>query len=198
MAEIDPVQLAAALQQLHDQREQELRQRFDRSLPFADGLFDRWERARRLGFGADASIYDSALVFGEVSVGESTWIGPNVLLDGSGGRLVIGHHCSISTGVHIYTHDTVLWSLSMGVAPRHTAPVRIGSGCHVGAQSVVAAGTVIGDQCVIGANSFVKGELSDRTIAAGSPAVPIGMVRGDGAEVSLWVGPDAVEALRAT
>ena len=42
---------------------------FQRSLPFQDALFDRWERARRLGFAPDASIYNSSAVFGNFEQG---------------------------------------------------------------------------------------------------------------------------------
>jgi carbonic anhydrase/acetyltransferase-like protein (isoleucine patch superfamily) len=180
--------LEAQLLALHQRRDEALREQFDRSLPFADGVFDRWERAQRLGFGAEASIYNSALVFGTVRVGAHTWVGPYTLLDGSGGELEIGAHCSISAGVHIYTHDTVRRSLSMGVLPRDTDSVSIGDGCHLGAQSVVAAGSSIGDQCVIGANSFVKGDIPSRSIAVGSPAVVVGAVRGERADIRLDYG----------
>ena len=73
MADADD--LAAALRALHEEIDEELRARWDRSLPFQDGLVDRWERARRLGFGIDSSIYNSAVVLGSVAVGDSTWIG---------------------------------------------------------------------------------------------------------------------------
>lgn len=56
----------------------------NRSLPFADLLFDRWERAKMLGFGEGTSVYDSAYIFGDVKVGKNTWIGPFTILDGSG------------------------------------------------------------------------------------------------------------------
>src|SRR6476620_9274623 len=78
-----------------------LRARYSRSLPMQDAFDDRWERARKLGFGEGASIYNSAGVFGTVTVGAKTGIGPYVVLDGSGG-LSIGSTCSISCGVHIY------------------------------------------------------------------------------------------------
>jgi carbonic anhydrase/acetyltransferase-like protein (isoleucine patch superfamily) len=91
-----------------------LRTRWSRSLAFADAIFDRWERAQTLGFGAGASIYDSAMDYGDVEVGAETWVGPFVVLDGSGGGLRIGEYCSISAGVQIYTHDTVFWALSGG------------------------------------------------------------------------------------
>jgi len=163
--------------------DEELRRRWDRSLPFADALFDRWERADQLGFGEGSSVYDSAHVFGSVAVGEKTWIGPFVILDGSGADLTIGDFCDISTGVHIFTHDTVLRCVSMGEAAARRSPVSIGDGTYVGSQSVVVAGTRIGSRCIVGANSLVNADVPDRTIVAGSPAVPIGHVEGDGIDV---------------
>lgn len=174
-----PDALKNALEALRLSREAELKAKFDRSLPFADGLFDRWERAKRLGFGADTSIYDSACLFGEVRVGDKTWIGPYVMLDGSGGGIAIGSTCSISAGVHIYTHDTVLWALSGGKLPARVGAVSIGNRVYVGSQSVISRGVRVGNMVVIGANSFVRDDVPDRTIVAGIPAVPIGRVDGD-------------------
>jgi len=173
------------LQAVYLQRDAELKQRFDRSLPFADALFDRWERARLLGFGEGTSIYNSAVIFGDVRVGKNTWIGPHTILDGSGGGIIIGDYCSISAGVHIYTHDTVLWALSGGQFTKQTAPVEIGSCVYVGSQCVLAAGVRIGTRCVIGANSFVNCDVSDGTIVGGSPARVIGRITGEGKSVKL-------------
>ena len=176
-------QLHHDLRILRAEADAELRRRWDRSLPFADVLFDRWERAQRLGFGDGASVYDSVHAFGSVTVGKGTWIGPFVILDGSGADLTIGDFCDISTGVHIFTHDTALRCVSMGKAPVRGLPVSIGDGTYLGSQSVVVAGVSIGSRCIVGANSLVRTDVLDRTIVAGSPAVPIGHVEGDGAEV---------------
>jgi len=170
-------------------RDAELRRDFARSLPFADALFDRWERAKSLGFSAGVSIYNSACVFGTVSVGADTWIGPNVMLDGSGGPLEIGCNCSISAGVQIYTHDTVLWAVSGGVQPYRRAGVKIGDRCYLGSQAIVAAGVTIGNQCVIGANSFVNDDVPERSIVTGSTARIVGRVIGEGADVRLEFFP---------
>ena len=48
---------------------------WNRTLPFGEYFVDRWEKASELGFGKGASIYDSAVVMGEVKVGENTWVG---------------------------------------------------------------------------------------------------------------------------
>lgn len=150
-------------------RRAEVHAKWNRTLPFADYVVDRWEKAQLLGFGAGTSIYDSSLVLGDVRVGEHTWIGPNTVLDGTGGGLEIGSHCSISAGVQIYTHDTVAWALSGGVEPASRAPTRIGSRCYIGPLTVVAMGVTIGDGSVIGAHSLVLHDIPPNSKAFGTP-----------------------------
>jgi acetyltransferase-like isoleucine patch superfamily enzyme len=178
-------ELTQLLRQLHAQQDETLRDRYARSLPLNDALFDRWERARRLGFGEGTSIYHSAYIFGDVKVGANTWIGPGVVLDGSGGGLTIGSFCSISASVHIYTHDTVRWALSGGRLPKRQEPISIGDNVYIGAQSVIAAGVTIGSRCLVSANSLVIDSIPDGTIAGGTPAKPIGRVEGEGDAVRL-------------
>ena len=169
---LETERLAALLDELRALFAQEtgtVQQRWNRSLPFADYIVDRWEKARALGFGEGTSIYDSALVLGNVSVGTNTWIGPYTLLDGSGG-LVIGDYCSISAGVQIYTHDTVKWATSGGVHQPEQAPVHVGCRCYIGPNCVISKGVTIGDGCVIGANSFVNRDIPSGMKAWGTPA----------------------------
>ena len=172
------------LRELHQRLDRETREQWDRSLPLQELLSDRWQRAQALGFGEDASIYASSYVYGDVRVGARTWIGPFTLLDGSGG-LEIGVNCSISAGVQIYTHDSVEWALSGGVAEYERAPVSIGDCCHIGAQTIIVRGVSIGDHCVIGATSFVNRDVPPFTIAAGAPCRPIGRVQIADGRVSL-------------
>lgn len=97
----------------HKKSRREIKNKWNRVLPFGDYISDRHEKAIFLGFGSGTTIYDSSLVFGEVSVGQNTWIGPFTSLDETG-VLTIGDNCSISAGVQIYTHDTVQWATSGG------------------------------------------------------------------------------------
>ena len=147
---------------------------FRRTLPFGDYVVDRWEKARELGFGEGTSIYDSALVLGDVKVGANTWIGPNVVLDGSGG-LSIGSYCSISAGVQIYSHDSVRWALSGGDAAYEHAPTRIGNNCYIGPHTVIAKGVSIGDGCLVGAHSLVLADIPAGAKAFGSPCRVTGL-----------------------
>ncbi len=168
-------QLDEELGALYARLRTEMAERHDRDLPLQDLLVDRWERARRLGFGDGSSIYASAYVYGDVTVGAGSWIGPNALLDGSGG-LTIGAGCDISAGAQLYTHDTVERVLTEGRAPIGRSPTAIGDYCHVGAGAVVARGITIGDHSVIGAGAFVNRDVPPYTVAAGVPARPIGRV----------------------
>jgi acetyltransferase-like isoleucine patch superfamily enzyme len=148
------------------------KQKFNRSIPFSDTLFNRWERASNLGFGNGVSIYDSSYVFGNVEVGENTWIGPFTILDGSGG-LNIGRNCSISAGVQIYSHDSVNWAISGGKKPYELLPTKIGDNCYIGPNCIISKGVEIGDGCIIGANSFVNKSFSGGSKLAGNPAIII-------------------------
>lgn len=169
--------LLEALRQFWLERRRAVFQRHNRSLPLADYVVDRWEKALELGFGEGSSIYDSCLVLGEVSVGAHTWIGPFTVLDGSGGGLAIGSHCAISAGVQIYTHDTVDRCLSAGKAPLAKAPTRIGSNTYIGPNTVIAKGVTIGDGVVIGANSLVLDDIPSGSKAFGTPCKVVGAAR---------------------
>jgi carbonic anhydrase/acetyltransferase-like protein (isoleucine patch superfamily) len=173
---VDVPEFADALRAAYAERDAELRSQFGRSLPLQDAMFDRWERARTLGFGDGASIYNSAIIFGDVQVGAGTWVGPYVMLDGSGGGIDIGSTCSISTGAHIYTHDTIGWALSGGQQEPRRGPVKIGDRTYIGSQSVIAAGVSVGTQCVVSANSFVNADVPDNMIVGGTPARRLGQV----------------------
>jgi len=170
--------LLAELRGLWSERHREVDTHYRRTLPFGDYIVDRWEKARRLGFGDGTSIYDSVLVLGDVRVGSGTWIGPFVVLDGSGG-LTIGSHCSISAGVQIYSHDTVKWALSGGTAPYEYSPTSIGDNCYIGPSAVVVKGVRIGNRCRIGAHSFVTADIPDGSAAHGAPCRVVGQVEAE-------------------
>lgn len=154
-------------------RRREVDARYKRSLPLADYVVDRWEKARELGFGEGSTIYDSVLVLGDVQVGRNTWIGPFVVLDGSGG-LTIGSNCSISAGVQLYSHDTVRWAASGGVSAPEHAPTVIGDNCYIGPNTVVARGVRIGEGCIVGANSLVLHDVPAGTKSWGTPCRVVG------------------------
>jgi acetyltransferase-like isoleucine patch superfamily enzyme/glycosyltransferase involved in cell wall biosynthesis len=168
--------LLVDLQKMHRELRTRIQTEWNRSVPFGDQITDRWERAKFLGFGEGASVYDSTLVLGQVAVGLQTWIGPHCILDGSGG-LTIGSTCSISASCQLYSHDTVGWAVSGGKAPFRHSKTTIGDGVYLGPGTVVAAGVAIGNNSIIGALSLVNHDIPPFSFAAGAPARVIGQVR---------------------
>lgn len=161
--------LAKLVSRFFQFRRNSIKSKFNRVLPFGDYFSDRWEKATYLGFGKGSSIYDSSLVLGNVLVGENTWIGPFTILDGSGG-LKIGSNCSISSGVQIYSHDSVKWAVSGGQEKYEYAPTEIGDNCYIGPNVIISKGVKLGNQCIVGANSFVNASFPTGSKIAGNPA----------------------------
>ena len=176
------MKLDDALLKLHLEKERLFSKKWQRSLPFCEAIFgdrNRFNRAKRLGFGEGASIHELSFVYGNVTVGKHTWIGPFTVLDGGGG-LRIGDFVSVASGVQIYTHDTVNWALSGGRMESEKAPVSIGDKCYIGAGAVILRGAKIGGQCVIGAGAVVTKSLPAHSVAVGVPARIVGHVEFDG------------------
>jgi acetyltransferase-like isoleucine patch superfamily enzyme len=172
----DTNDLLEELHQLHAELRDAKMRDWNRDLPLSELIVDRWERARRLGFGEKASIYDNSYLLGEVKVGKNSWVGPFTMLDGSGGGIFIGDSCAISPGVHIYTHDSVKWALSGGTGARDKAPVHIEDNCYIAANTVIIKGVTIGHHSVVAACSFVNRDVPPYSIVGGSPARPLGKV----------------------
>jgi len=176
--------LVESLRATYERLRTKMNKDWQRDLPLDELLFDRWERARSLGFGEGTSIYHNSYIYGDVKVGRNTWVGPYTLLDGSGG-LRIGDFCSISAGVHIYTHDSVNWALTGGNAKYEHAPVSVGDCSYIGGQTVVVKGVTVGDHSVIGPCSFVNRSVPPFSVAVGAPCRVIGRVEISGDEVRL-------------
>ena len=157
------------IENLYISRSKHFSKKWQRNLPFSEMLINRWSKAKYLKFGEGSSIFDNSIVIGDVKVGNNTWIGPFTILDGSGG-LEIGSFCSISAGVHIYSHNSVNWAIGGGTEPSVKKKVKIGSRVYIGPNAVISMGVSIGDKCIIGANSFVNKDIPDGTKAFGNPA----------------------------
>jgi acetyltransferase-like isoleucine patch superfamily enzyme len=117
---------------------------------------------------------DFCIIVGKPKIKGNTWIGYFCVIDGSGG-LEIGEHCSIASGVHIYTHDAIRWATKdlrkdhNGKKHLDFGPVKIGNNVFIGANSTVLKGVTIGDRAIIGANSLVNRDIPAGSKAIGNP-----------------------------
>ena len=150
--------------------------KFKRHVSTGDLLHDRWELAKRLGFGEGTSVYDSCLILGDVTLGKQCWVGPFTILDGRSASLVIGDYTSVGSGAQIYTHHTIEQALTAYKGKLVSSPTRIGTCCFISPLAMIAPGTILGDHCFIAAGSYVEGKFPDYSYIEGSPAAVVGHV----------------------
>jgi len=139
------------------------KKQYNRRVSVGDLLTERHENARFYGWGEGTTCYDNVLVLGDVKVGKHCWVGPNVVLDGSGGGLEIGDYVGVGAGVQIYTHNSTNWFVSLGKLPYDKAPTKIGSGVAIGMNSIIVPGVTVGDHVYIMPLSLVNRDVPSGT-----------------------------------
>lgn len=74
-------------------------------------------------------------------------------------KIVIGDNVQFSPNVQIYDHDHD-FRHSDGLKANHykTAPIVIGNNVWIGANTIILRGTILEDNCVVGAGSVIKGK----------------------------------------
>jgi acetyltransferase-like isoleucine patch superfamily enzyme len=77
----------------------------------------------------------------------------------------------LAAGVRFLPHDGGVW-VFRGEEPDWDVfgPIKIGSNVFIGYGAIILPGTVIEDNCVIGAGSVVRGVVPQNSVAAGVPA----------------------------
>jgi len=118
--------------------------------------------------GARIEVVDkkSSIVFEEnISIGQNFHIT-------SCGDLVIGKNTTIAENVMITNIDHDYQEIDKHILEQAhlTKETRIGSNCFIGFGAVIQAGTITGKQCIIGANSVVRGYFPDYCVIVGAPA----------------------------
>src|SRR5215213_2020261 len=120
-------------------------------------------------------VHPQAAVTGNVIIGKDVYIGPGAALRGDWGGIVIEDGCNVQENctIHMFPGVTVL--LKQGSHIGHGAVIHgatIGKNCLVGMNSVIMDEVELGDECIVGALSFVKqGEKFEaRSLIAGHPA----------------------------
>jgi len=135
------------------------------------------QRKKNLFVGENTRIYpgmraemveDSA----SVKIGDNVSIGQNFHVVSNNTELRIGNNVTISANVFVSNvnhdyHEIDVHSLEQKLIPLETS---IGDYCFIGYGAVILPGTRLGKQCIVGANSVVKGEFPDYCVIAGSPA----------------------------
>ena len=120
-------------------------------------------------------IHPLAAVTGNVIIGKDCYIGPGAALRGDWGQIILEDGCNVQENctIHMFPGTTVL--LKEGAHIGHGAIIHgatIGKNCLVGMNAVIMDNVELGDECIVGALSFVKQDekVPQRVVLAGNPA----------------------------
>jgi len=126
-------------------------------------------------------IHPQAVLTGNVIIGKSCYIGPGAAIRGDWGQIIIEDGCNIQENctIHMFPGVTVL--LKTGAHIGHGAIIHgamIGSNSLVGMNAVIMDRVILGDECIVGALSFIKADevFPQRSLIVGNPAKKINEV----------------------
>ena len=123
-------------------------------------------------------IHPQAAVTGNVIIGKDEYIGPGAAIRGDWGGVIIEDGCNVQENcvIHMFPGVTVLLKKSAHIG--HGAIIHgatIGKNCLIGMNAVIMDNVELGDECIIGALTFIKADekFSSRSLIIGNPAKKI-------------------------
>lgn len=122
----------------------------------------------KMFLGESVHIRDHAIVKcskgAEILIGSHTSIGRNNNIVAHS-RIEIGNYCDLGPNVCIYDHDHDYKVVDGLKAEKYTVnPIIIGNNVWIGANATILRGSIIGDNCVIGAGTVIKGCIEKNTL----------------------------------
>lgn len=126
-----------------------------------------WSGARIEGIDEHSGIHYAP----NIIIGDGVSIQQNCHITAAD-TLIIGDNTTVLLNVVItdIDHGYELIGVSVQHQPLSVRQTRIGRNCFIGAGARILAGTNMGDQCIIGTNSVVRGIFPDNCVVTGNPA----------------------------
>jgi phenylacetic acid degradation protein len=126
-------------------------------------------------------VHPLAAVTGNVIIGKHCYIGPGAAIRGDWGQIILedGVNVQENCTIHMFPGKSITLKESAHIG--HGAIIHganIGKNVLIGMNSVIMDDTNIGDECIVGAMTFVKAEsnFSNRSLIVGNPAKVINEV----------------------
>lgn len=121
-----------------------------------------------------AFVHPQAAVTGNVVIGKNVYVGPGAALRGDWGQIIIEDGCNVQENCTIHMFPGVTVKLLKGSHIGHGAIIHgatIGVKCLVGMNSVIMDNVILGDECIVGALTFIKAGMviPGRSLIAGNP-----------------------------
>ena len=132
----------------------------------------RYKIASKYDIGKDVSFWHNTVITGDghLSIGNGTYIGQGTFISSQlGGIIEIGKNNRISHGVHIRNSSYDISSKSVFCKKSSVKDIFIGDECWIGANSFIMPGVKIGSYSVVGANTVVTKSVPPGSIVVGAP-----------------------------
>ena len=122
-----------------------------------------------------AFVHPLAAVIGNVIIGKDVYVGPGAAIRGDWGEIIIEDGCNVQENCTIHMFPGKSITLKKGAHIGHGAIIHganIGANCLVGMNAVLMDDVSLGDECIVGALTFIKGgtEIPNRKMVVGNPA----------------------------
>ncbi|BAP29793.1 phenylacetic acid degradation protein PaaY [Chryseobacterium sp. StRB126] len=122
-----------------------------------------------------AYIHPQAVIIGNVEIGEEVYIGPNAVIRGDWGKIIIKDGANVQENCTLHVFPNIETILEESAHIGHGAIIHsghIGKNCLIGMNSVVMDKAYIGDESIVGALAFVPANFrcDRRKLIVGSPA----------------------------
>lgn len=129
-------------------------------------------------------IHPQATVTGNVIIGKNVYVGPGAALRGDWGGIIIEDGCNVQENCTIHMFPGITVILKEGAHIGHGAIIHgaiIGKNSLVGMNSVIMDNVEVGDECIVGALTFIKAgeKIPQRSLVAGNPGKIIREVSND-------------------
>lgn len=120
-------------------------------------------------------VHENATVTGNVIIGKNVYIGPGAAIRGDWGEIRIDDGCNVQENCTIHMFPGVQVRLYESAHIGHGAIIHggiIGRNCLIGMNSVIMDDVEIGEECIVGALTFVpQGQhIPRRSVVVGNPA----------------------------
>ena len=120
-------------------------------------------------------IHPQAVITGNVIIGKNVYVGPGAAIRGDWGQVIIEDGCNVQENctIHMFPGVTVLLKESAHIG--HGAIIHgatIGKNCLVGMNAVIMDNVQLGDECIVGALTFIKADeiIPARSVVVGNPS----------------------------
>ncbi len=141
--------------------------------------------------GSETYVSETAIVIGDVRIGDNCYIGHGVVLRGDYGAIEIGNGTAVEEGVIVHAPPGETCSIGDRVTVGHGAIIHaksIGKNVTIGMGAIVSIRAEVGSRTIVAEGAIVRREqvIPDGVVVAGNPARTVRLATAKDMEYWEW------------